>query len=188
MLKPATLAPPFNFSLLETAQKLIMEAEKYYRDGDEEMAYVFYTRYFNLLHSIHKRPDYIESKPLIRQMLGDNRSNKMTMDRLEALANSLNDRYDRLNAKATKVATLSSNAVQASASISNNDRSRSNSPRCNNIVDISAMRLMSCQQLFEAMKAQDVLVLDCRSADDYKSSHLNYALSLNVPEELIQAG
>lgn len=152
------------------------------------MAYVFYTRYFNLLHSIHKRPDYIESKPLIRKMLGDNRFNKMTMDRLEALTSSLNDRYECLNTKTTTIATLSSNAVQPSASISNNERSRSNSPRCNNIGDITSMRLVSCQQLFEAMKVQDVLVFDCRSADDYKSSHLKYALSLNVPEELIQAG
>lgn len=171
---------------METAKKLYSEAEKHYRQGDEEKAYVFYTKYFNLLNSIHKKPDYGESKPLIRQMLGDNRTNKMTMDRLEALTNSLNERYARLNAKQN--ATLSSpvSNFKATSAISN-DRSRSNSPRINNI-DAASLRLMTCQQLFESMKSQDVLVMDCRSAEDYKLSHLQYALTLNVPQELIHAG
>ncbi|XP_065355307.1 ubiquitin carboxyl-terminal hydrolase 8 isoform X1 [Calliphora vicina] len=176
--------------LLETAKKLNAEAEKYYRKGDEELAYVFYTKYFNLLNSIYKKPDYQENKPLIRQMLGDNRSNKMTMDRLEALTMSLNERYECLNAK-LKAKTVAKSATPPSSNeqyaMVSNDRSRSNSPKISNI-DIAFMRLMSCQQLFESMKLQNVLVIDCRSAEDYKSSHLQYNLTLNIPEEIIQAG
>ncbi|KAI8129070.1 Ubiquitin carboxyl-terminal hydrolase 8 [Lucilia cuprina] len=172
--------------LLETAKKLNAEAEKHYGKGDEELAYVFYTKYFNMLNSIYKKPDYQENKPLIRQMLGDNRTNKMTMDRLEALTMSLNERYERLNAK-NKAKTTG--AAAAPPAMVSNDRSRSNSPKVvSNVVDIASMRLMSCQQLFEAMKLQNVLVIDCRSAEDFKTSHLQYNLTLSIPEEIIQAG
>ncbi|KAM7362211.1 ubiquitin specific protease 8 [Cochliomyia hominivorax] len=181
--------------LLETAKKLIAEAEKHYRKGDEELAYVFYTKYFNLLNSIYKKPDYQENKPLIRKMLGDNRSNKLTMDRLEALSISLNERYATLNAKTTAAVGVTNTATnnstllkESSARVSNDQHSCSNSPQKPNDVDFVAMRLMSCQQLFEAMKWQNVLVIDCRSAEDFKSSHLQYNLTLSIPEEIIQAG
>lgn len=173
--------------LLETARKLFAEAEKQYREGDEEMAYVFYTKYFNLLNSIYKKRDYPQSKQLIRQMLGDNRTNKMTMDRLEALTSSLHERYDRLNAKSSyKKDALFAQALNSSHS-NDSDRSRSISPKTNDI-DIESLRLMSCQQLFESMKSQNVLVMDCRSSKDYEMSRLNYALAFNVPQELINHG
>lgn len=121
-------------------------------------------------------------------MLGDNRTTKMTMDRLEALSMSLNERYDRLNAKTkAKTTAATSLSVKQTKTVSNDDRSRSNSPKDNNI-DIASMRLMSCQQLFESIKLQNVLVIDCRSAEDFKSSHLQYNLTLSIPEEIIQAG
>lgn len=173
--------------LLETAKKLYIEAEKYFRTGDEEMAYVFYTKYFNLLNSIYKNSDYGASKPLIREMLGDNRSNKMTMDRLEDLTKSLNDRYIRLNAKLNAAASAHSPVSNVSTTLTTNDRSRSNSPKISNI-DITSLRLMSCKQLFDSLKSQNILVMDCRSSEDYKLSHLQYVLTLNVPQELIQAG
>lgn len=176
------------YSLLETALKLTAEADKHYRKGDEELAYVFYMKYFNTLNSIQKKPDYQENKRLIRQMLGDNRTNKMIMDRLEALRISLNERYSRLNAKTLNVkpATLEGVSSLDFSKLDSSERSRSNSK--DNNVDISCLRLMSCQQLFDAMKQQNVLVIDCRSAEDFKVSHLHYNLTLNIPEEIIQAG
>lgn len=176
-------------SLLDAAKRLNAEADKHYLKGDEELAYVFYTKYFNLLNSIYKKPDYQENKRLIRQMLGDNRTNKMTMDRLEALSISLNERYARLNAKTAnaKSATLEAGSSSDSPILTSTERSRSNSPKVNN-TDISSLRLMSCQQLFEAMKQQNVLVIDCRSAEDFKTSHLQYNLTLSIPEEIIKAG
>lgn len=176
--------------LLETAKRLIAEAEKYYRLGDEEMAYVFYTKYFSLLNIIYKKRDYIESKPLIRQMLGDNRSNKMTMDRLEMLTRSLNERYDRLNTKKLEkrdcVTPLNRSSLNSSL---NQERSRSNSPKVTESNGFPpSLRLMTSQELFECMKTQNVLIMDCRPADDYKMSHLTYPLAFNVPQELIQYG
>ncbi|XP_067620008.1 ubiquitin carboxyl-terminal hydrolase 8-like [Eurosta solidaginis] len=55
---------------VESARKLIREADKHYREGDEEMAYILYMKYFNLLHCIHKKPDYSEYKQTVRQVLG----------------------------------------------------------------------------------------------------------------------
>uniref|UniRef100_A0A1I8Q2N6 Ubiquitin carboxyl-terminal hydrolase n=1 Tax=Stomoxys calcitrans TaxID=35570 RepID=A0A1I8Q2N6_STOCA len=186
--------------LLETAKKLYEEAEKNFRKGDQEMAYVLYTRYFNLLNTIYKKRDYLESKPLIRQMLGDNRSNKMTMDRLEMLTESLNKRYDILNAKASAEKehreNIGGGSVNGSLSHFNSTLG-SASPKTNAVANSAtaagngfptSLRLMSCQQLFDAMLTQNVLVMDCRSSEDYKMSHLNYALAFNVPQELIQYG
>lgn len=171
---------------METAKKLFEEAEKHYRLGDEEMAYVFYTKYFNFLNTIYKKRDYSENKPFIRKMLGDNRSNKLTMDRLEMLTNSLHERYNRLNAKRDNFTTqLSSASLNSSL---NSARSRSNSPKVSDNGFPSSLRLISSDQLFEAMKCQNVLVMDCRPMDDYKMSHLTYTLAFNVPQELIQYG
>ncbi|XP_075146576.1 ubiquitin specific protease 8 isoform X1 [Haematobia irritans] len=188
--------------LLEAAKKLSEEAQKYYLKGDEEMAYIFYTRYFNMLNTIYKKREYAESKPLIREMLGDNRSNKLTMDRLEKLTQSLHERYDRLNAKNVpdKVYRQNGEGV-GSRGIEPTSMSQLNSTLNNtslysksiNVAEPtngfpSSLRLMTCQELFNSMQSQKVLVMDCRSSDDYKMSHLNYPLVFNVPQELIRYG
>jgi len=70
-----------------------MTAEEYRLDGDEELAYITYMKYFNMLTAIHKKSDYASHKSTVRQMLGDTESNRRIMDTLEVIMNSLRHRY-----------------------------------------------------------------------------------------------
>ncbi|XP_067642670.1 ubiquitin carboxyl-terminal hydrolase 8-like [Eurosta solidaginis] len=63
--------------LVRSARKLRREADKHYREGDEELAYILYIKYFNLLHCINKKPDYSEHKQNARQLLGGNSKNNL---------------------------------------------------------------------------------------------------------------
>lgn len=236
--------------LVQSAERIYRHAEKQYLDGDEEMAYVYYNRYFNMLNRIHQRPEYPNNKSLIRQTLGGNRTNKMRMDRLEIISKSLAERYDLLNNKlgttttgATTGATtgtttgnhhhnddddltssnnsilLSTNNLNSSGlnkpNISqkslhhhhhhhhqiNGHRSRSSSPigggggsgssgggGSSSMDQYLNYSVITHEQLFECMRLQNVLIMDCRPSTDYQASHLNYAVLLNVPEEHIKAG
>lgn len=205
--------------LVQSARKIFDHAEKQYCEGDEEMAYIYYNRYFNMLNRIHQRPDYQNNKTLIRQTLGGNRTNKMRMDRLEVISKSLVDRYDLLKkstalnndvtsgdsgnlTSVTSPVSLMLSPTNSNQNTSNKQqslknsqtnghRSRSSSPIGSSFQEEEVFRnlsLITHDQLFECMRLQNVLIMDCRSSSDYKTSHLNYAVLLNVPEEHIKAG
>lgn len=206
--------------MVQSARKIFDHAEKQYCEGDEEMAYIYYNRYFNMLNRIHQRPDYQNNKTLIRQTLGGNRTNKMRMDRLEIISKSLANRYQLLNSSTSLNNDVTSgNSGNLTTSITppvslilspansnqntlnkqqtpknaltNGHRSRSSSPIASSFQEEEVFRnfsLITHEQLFECMRLQNVLIMDCRSSSDYKASHLNYAVLLNVPEEHIKAG
>uniref|UniRef100_A0A1A9WJT6 Ubiquitin carboxyl-terminal hydrolase n=1 Tax=Glossina brevipalpis TaxID=37001 RepID=A0A1A9WJT6_9MUSC len=168
--------------LLETARKIIDVAEKKYNEGDQEAAYICYMRYFNLLNSIHKKPDYQQYKSQIRLTLGDNHVNKLTMDRLEDITKSLEERYTHLEMNGNLASTIE--GTQTLTQLNLPSRSRSVSP----IKNGKLLRAVTCRQLYEFMQVQSVLVMDCRPSEDYRESNLNYSLSFNVPAEIIRAG
>ncbi|XP_017466689.1 PREDICTED: ubiquitin carboxyl-terminal hydrolase 8 isoform X1 [Rhagoletis zephyria] len=191
--------------LVESARKLLREADKYYREGDEELAYVLYMKYFNLLHCIHKKPDYPELKHTVRQALGGNSNNKVTMNKLELLNSSLSRRYEakQLAHAATQSAALVAPPSKLSEHVRDyNELSASEkfdllkadtpSPATSNFLGsyytLQSLGIIKCEELFGLMKQSNVLVMDCRSSKDYETSHLTYQYSFNVPEEHICAG
>uniref|UniRef100_A0A1B0FAZ4 Ubiquitin carboxyl-terminal hydrolase n=1 Tax=Glossina morsitans morsitans TaxID=37546 RepID=A0A1B0FAZ4_GLOMM len=180
-------------SLLETARKIIEEATKRYNEGDQEAAYILYTRYFNLLNNIHKRDNYPQYKSQIRKILGDNQTNKLTMDRLEDLTKSLDKRYTLLNLSNANDITQTSLTQLRKLDLTSHpnnqiQRSRSVSPIRNGVERNGLLSAITCQQLYDCMQAQSVLVMDCRPSGDYGDSKLNYPLSFNVPAEIIRDG
>uniref|UniRef100_A0A1A9VF11 Ubiquitin carboxyl-terminal hydrolase n=1 Tax=Glossina austeni TaxID=7395 RepID=A0A1A9VF11_GLOAU len=184
-------------SLLETARKISQEATKRYNEGDQEAAYILYTRYFNLLNNIHKRDNYPQYKSQIRKILGDNQTNKLTMDRLEDLTKSLDKRYTLLNKNAnlsnandiTQTSLMQLRKLDLTSHPNNQiQRSRSVSPLRNGVERNGLLSAITCQQLYDCMQAQSVLVMDCRSSGDYGKSKLNYPLSFNVPADIIRDG
>uniref|UniRef100_A0A034VW25 Ubiquitin carboxyl-terminal hydrolase n=1 Tax=Bactrocera dorsalis TaxID=27457 RepID=A0A034VW25_BACDO len=191
--------------LVESARKLIREADKYYREGDEELAYVLYMKYFNLLHCIHRKPDYAEHKQTVRLALGGNSNNKLTMNKLEELSTSLTRRYE---AKQLANTTLKSPAI-VTASLKQNERARDYSELSasekfdilkgepvslatansySGYYSLQSLNVIKCEELFQRMKQNNVLIMDCRSSKDYETSHLTYHYTMNVPEEIISAG
>lgn len=45
-------------------------ARQEYKDGDEEVAFVFFRKFVALFEIMRKRPNYIQKKALIDEMLG----------------------------------------------------------------------------------------------------------------------
>ncbi|XP_050327613.1 ubiquitin carboxyl-terminal hydrolase 8 isoform X1 [Bactrocera neohumeralis] len=191
--------------LVESARKLIREADKYYREGDEELAYVLYMKYFNLLHCIHRKPDYAEHKQTVRLALGGNSNNKLTMNKLEELSTSLTRRYE---AKQLANTTMKSPAI-VTASLKQNERARdynelsasekfdllkgdsvslATANSYSGYYSLQSLNVIKCEELFERMKQNNVLIMDCRPSKDFETSHLTYHYTMNVPEEIISAG
>lgn len=191
--------------LVESARKLLREADKYYREGDEELAYVLYMKYFNLLHCIHRKPDYAEHKQNVRQALGGNSNNKLTMNKLEELSTSLTRRYEAKQlaktvpqspatvAASLKQTELVRNYNELSASekfdiLKGDPVSSTTTNSYNSYYSLQSLNVIKCEELFERMKKNNVLIMDCRPSKDYEMSHLTYHYTINVPEEIISAG
>lgn len=82
-----------SYRICKSAQTVLREAEKSIRNGDEEMAYVFLMKYFNLLQMVQKRPDYIANRRYVQEMLGGNHRVNEIFDQLEQIKKSLEKRY-----------------------------------------------------------------------------------------------
>lgn len=82
----------FLFRLLKAAQTVHEEAEKMYESGDEENAYIFYMKYFNLIMIIQKSKDFSKYKDETRKVLGTKQNIDERFDKLEKLKNSLRKR------------------------------------------------------------------------------------------------
>nr|AAM52759.1 SD04548p [Drosophila melanogaster] len=163
--------------LLNTARKLYMTAEEYRLDGDEELAYITYMKYFNMLTAIHKKSDYPSHKTTVRQMLGDTESNRRIMDTLEEIINSLRHRYAQQHQAPEPIAP----------DLVSNGRAGVDSP-ITQPTQYARLGLITCQDLYRRMQEKSVLVMDCRPSADYEDSHLTYYCAFNVPEELITPG
>ncbi|XP_033165064.1 ubiquitin carboxyl-terminal hydrolase 8 [Drosophila mauritiana] len=163
--------------LLNTARKLYMTAEEYRLDGDEELAYITYMKYFNMLTAIHQKSDYASHKTTVRQMLGDTESNRRIMDTLEKIIHSLRHRYAQQHQAPEPIAP----------DLVSNGRAGVDSP-ITQPTQYARLGLITCQDLYRRMQEKSVLVMDCRPSADYEASHLTYYCAFNVPEELITPG
>jgi len=83
-------------SLCKTAKRLYDEAEKAFIDGDEELSYIYFMKYFNLINTIHKLPDYKKEKKYVSEILGSNEKQTRAFDKVENLSKNLKLRYDLL--------------------------------------------------------------------------------------------
>lgn len=68
---------------------VLSEAEKFDRLGDEENAYIFYMKYFNLISIIQKARDFPKIKTQAREYFGTKDEIMKRMDKLERLKDSL---------------------------------------------------------------------------------------------------
>lgn len=169
-----------------------MNAEDYRLDGDQELAYISYMKYFNMLSAIRKQSDYAQHKTTVRQALGDTETNRRIMDTLETISNSLEKRYDLLSPSPSP--STPSQAMQQKTPLQSASNANTiNPPVTNpggdgNPIQFSQLGVISCEALFQRMQNKSVLVMDCRSSSDYENSHLTYYCAFNVPEELITPG
>lgn len=169
--------------LLNTARKLYLTAEDYCREGDQELAYINYMKYFNMLSVIRDKSDYNQHKLTVRQVLGDTESNRRIMDTLELISKSLSTRYEQL---------LLPTSMNGGDSISLPSPALEPISETRSLAKMTStyaqLGVISCEALFQRMQLKSVLVMDCRSSSDYDNSHLTYYCAFNVPEELITPG
>ncbi|XP_001359977.2 ubiquitin carboxyl-terminal hydrolase 8 isoform X1 [Drosophila pseudoobscura] len=166
--------------LLSTARKLFMKAEQYRLEGDEEMAYINYMKYFNIIKAIRSKPDYTTHKVQVRESLGDTEANRRIMDSLEMIADSLCERYRQLHKPPSPAAPLNQTET-----ISHSKPQGAASPHA---TEYARLGVVSCEELYQRISEKSVLVMDCRPSADYERSHLTYFCAFNVPEELITPG
>lgn len=83
---------------VKSADKVFLKAESHYLDGEEEDAYVFFMRYFNIICLIKKTNKYTQQKKFYDDMLGRAKIKK-SIERAEALQRSLEKRYEKLSAE-----------------------------------------------------------------------------------------
>ncbi|XP_015774970.1 PREDICTED: ubiquitin carboxyl-terminal hydrolase 8-like isoform X1 [Acropora digitifera] len=86
--------------LVKSADKVYLQAQNHYLEGDEESAYVFYMRYFNLITLIKKSSKYKETQKFYDDLLGKSKIIN-SIEHAEALQSSLSKRYEKLHAEKT---------------------------------------------------------------------------------------
>lgn len=136
-----------------------------------------------MLAAIREKSDYNQHKLTVRQVLGDTESNRRIMDTLELISKSLSTRYEQLMPPANQNGGDSMNLpLPPGEPIGEPSTLAVKTPT------YSQLGLISCEELFQRMQQNSVLVMDCRSSADYENSHLTYYCAFNVPEELITPG
>lgn len=64
-------------------------AQSNYNGGDEELSFIFYMRYINIIKSLQKKPEYLKNKREITALFGGNGYLGNALDTAEALQKSL---------------------------------------------------------------------------------------------------
>ena len=85
-------------TLAQSALKMHQRASVGYTDQDEELAYVFFMRYWKLVTSIKRTADFKSNPQYYKDLLGTNNM-KDSMAKAETLSGSLIHRYDERRAE-----------------------------------------------------------------------------------------
>ena len=153
------------------------EAEKARLAGDEERSYVLYMKYMSMVTKMEKTPDFKKDKTLIVKTLGGNTNISKIFSHLEQLKQSLIERYDQLKEKEQQAASMESINMNVDV-----DPTLSESR-------IEVKEVIDCRTLYDMMEEnQKLLIMDCRSAEDYEQSKMTYTYTMNIPENILKLG
>ncbi|XP_031626737.1 ubiquitin carboxyl-terminal hydrolase 8 [Contarinia nasturtii] len=166
---------PINL-LFNSAAKVLNEAQKLYSSGDDEKAYVMYMKYFTLIEIIRKKTDLSKHKNEKRQYLGTKQEIDSHMDLLEKLKRNLVERYTERREKFV--------AKQKQAEL-NKENIKTNA-----VVPKPVSKFILITDLFKLMKEtnQKILLIDCRSINEFEASKIRYDNLINIPGEAILKG
>lgn len=152
--------------------KLYKEGEESVLDGDEERAYIYYLRFFSLLETMKRTPEFRTQKEQLISLLGGKDGFVRTMDQLENIAASLRERYEALNEPEPE-------PVETYIPMELNPEPPTKMPST-----------ISPKQLYEHIKDNgfSMLIMDCRPSKDFEGSKIKYEYVLNIPEEILYKG
>lgn len=159
-------------------------------EEDEELAYVYLMKYFQLITLLKKAKDFKREEQYIRKVLGRNSDITERMDRLRDIQRSLNARYDErhVNSMAAIPANNANNNKNVSSGPIPTVNPKDTSSEHNKSMKHS--KSIECGELYKLMsdKSVSMLIMDCRLSEDFNASQLKYKNLLNVPEEIIKKG
>uniref|UniRef100_H2ZHP1 Ubiquitin carboxyl-terminal hydrolase n=1 Tax=Ciona savignyi TaxID=51511 RepID=H2ZHP1_CIOSA len=164
-------------SQLTFANKAFGEAEKAFKNFDEERAYILYMKYLDLVGKIRKSSEFKKDPKHYSLLLG-----KVSIDKAltnaEKTSVSLKKRYNALVNKSNEPKTKpEENQDKPAADMKVQD----NESYDNHI---------SCAKLYEMIRktSKNVLILDIRTAEDFQLSRIQHSNSVNVPKSAIKPG
>lgn len=163
-------------------KKILPEAEKAQRDGDEERGYLLLMKFIGLASLIQRKVDFTQDDKNFMNTFVDKHSIEKHMNMLQMLSNNLKERYDKIYGSSYQ--NVADEKPQQIAS--------NNIMEHNQLLDVSlldpqkAPKSKSCTELFEMMQnGCQILIFDCRPRQDFEATSINYKYAINVPEEII---
>lgn len=170
-------------------------AEKYLKEGDEELSYIFFMRYFDLINQIRNTEDYSKEKQYITQMLGGKSRQLAAMDKAEVLSKSLEKRYEKLAAKESETLLKTTDTDSLNNQIKTDEYKDGQSDsmlNCENDIENFSKPLTTntCEELYKMTQdpKASLLIMDCRPQKDFESSRLHYPHCVNIPQDIIKDG
>lgn len=151
------------------------KAEDCYKAGDEENAFLFYMKYFNLIEIIRKKKDFDKIKIKQREYFGTKDEIMRRMDILGDLKKSLQKRYDTREQQEIKNKFTVENKENFSTNVTPN---------------VSDSKFIDCLELHKRISEakEKILLLDCRPKSDFESSKIKFNNCINIPENIIKNG
>ncbi|XP_059172661.1 ubiquitin carboxyl-terminal hydrolase 8-like [Physella acuta] len=176
--------------IIKSNKKVFEDAEAYDLQGDEERAFIFYIKYFNMLRLIKSKPEYKKQKDYFDKLIGSSNQVK-AIERAEKLAESLKERYD-LNEAEAIANTLS--VLEADEEIAVRENVKDGVEESNkkleetqsDVTSSSISSLNLCNLLRD--NTTKVVIMDVRSAEDFNASHISHSDCISVPAEIISPG
>lgn len=166
------------------------EAERHQLDGDQEMAYIFYYKFFNVVTHIRSTPEYKADTKYFNIMM----NKKKAMNAIEQLAllkESLMRRYSEQNDPPSRPPSAGGGGNRDAAWSPSPSDTRAPSPLppakgAHHTVSIDVhefVRLIKDPQV-------GVLVMDCRPSEEFAASRIDpeHVPSLNVSQEIVKPG
>lgn len=161
--------------LLKLAQRLFDTACSFVNIPDEELQYVYYTRFVNLMKDILggcRDASYIHAR-FGRQLA-------KAEERIAAIKQNLKKRYAENSASKMKQASLTS--VRSKLSKKSTTIPKESVP-------IFKSKFITPEDLYEAYKKKEsFIVWDARPRDDYERSRLKELKNINIPHHIIKPG
>lgn len=77
------------YRLCRSAVEIYRAAQSAERGGDEELAFILYMRYINIIKSLQKKADFRNKQAELTEMFGGNKNLLNALDTAEALQKSL---------------------------------------------------------------------------------------------------
>ncbi|KAG7164510.1 Ubiquitin carboxyl-terminal hydrolase 8-like 1 [Homarus americanus] len=184
--------------LVNTAQRVLKEAQSVDKIKDEEKAYILYMRYFSIVLTIQKHADYKKNKKYYDALL-DPKMTAKVINRAEELQKSLDRRYG-FTSDAIKAEKLEQDkrALEKLEQAEREKQAKKAAARAKTTTITPAVTngltedggCISCEKLYSLMKERcsTYMILDARSKEDFSESQMVLPNIINVPEEILNPG